>query len=312
MYVAVGPAAYTANTLVALGMQAPKHIPEKFLGITSVPVGDLFKAFGVVAVIFCWLVAFWFCALATVSVLVSAKESHFTLNYWAFILPNVGLVVALVQISKAFDSHIMKGVCSGATIILVILWIFVAVVNVRGVLEKQVLWPGMDEDMGDVKGHEHDLSKEEDIRMIESKKGMCEYTLRCRLMHHSVPHSPSHKLLVAETIKSSSIASLKHSSHDQHQCAHPTTHSPKIPYPDSLHATGITAFRSAAAARAAHEAASATGTRFHQKLTKEHEKKERGRKQIALWVANVIERHDRIARRGATFDRDSMPWDATI
>jgi C4-dicarboxylate transporter/malic acid transport protein len=161
MYVAVGPAAYTANTFVALAMYAPVHIPDNFLGITSVPVGDIFKAFGVAAGIFMWLIAFWFSALTTVSVLVSAKESHFTLNYWAFIFPNAGLVIALIQISKALQSPGMKGVCSGATIILVILWLFVAITNLYGVANKLVLWPGMDEDMEDMEGQGHDSSEEE-------------------------------------------------------------------------------------------------------------------------------------------------------
>lgn len=88
MYVAVGPAAYTANTLVALGLQAPYHIPDDFLGITSVPVGDLFKAFGVATGIFIWLVAFWFFALTTVSVLISVRESHFTLVRYTHIRSN--------------------------------------------------------------------------------------------------------------------------------------------------------------------------------------------------------------------------------
>lgn len=160
MYVAVGPAAYTANTLVALGMQAPYHVPDNFLGITSVPVGDLFKAFGVATGIFLWLVAFWFFALTTVSVLLSVRDSHFTLNYWAFIFPNVGLVVSLIQISKALNSPGIKGVCSGATIILVIVWLFVAIMTVRGVLRREVLWPGMDEDMEDIEGVGHDPDEE--------------------------------------------------------------------------------------------------------------------------------------------------------
>jgi tellurite resistance protein TehA-like permease len=161
MYVAVGPAAYTANTFVALAMYAPEHIPDEFLGITSVPVGDVFKALGVATGIFMWLIAFWFSALTTVSVLVSAKESHFTLNYWAFIFPNAGLVIALIQIAKALQSPGMKGICSGATIILVILWFFVVIMNLRGVINKLVLWPGMDEDMEDMEGQGHDPSEEE-------------------------------------------------------------------------------------------------------------------------------------------------------
>ncbi|KAH7091599.1 C4-dicarboxylate transporter/malic acid transport protein-like protein [Paraphoma chrysanthemicola] len=168
MYVAVGPAAYTANTFVALGMQAPKHIPIDFLGITSIPVGDIFKAFGVAAGIFMWLVAFWFSALTTVSVLVSAKESHFTLNYWAYVFPNAGLVIALIQIANALQSTGMKGVCSGATIILVGLWLFVAIMNVRAVLKRQVLWPGMDEDKEDIEGHQHESDNEQNELAIEA------------------------------------------------------------------------------------------------------------------------------------------------
>ena len=171
MYVAVGPAAYTANTLVVLGMQAPYHVPHNLLGITSVPVGDLFKVIGVATGIFMWLVAFWFSALTTVSVLLSMKESHFTLNHWAFIFPNVGLVVALIQIAKALDSDGIKWVCSGATIVLVILWIWVAILNVYGVWKKQVLWPGMDEDMEDMEGHEEDLSEEEEDSNGEAHDG---------------------------------------------------------------------------------------------------------------------------------------------
>jgi tellurite resistance protein TehA-like permease len=162
MYVAVGPAAYTANTFVSLAMYAPKHIPRDFLGITSVPPGDIFKVFGVAAGIFMWLISFWFSALTTVSVLVSAKESHFTLNQWAFIFPNVGLVIALIQIANALQSAGIKGVCSGATIILVIVWCFVAVMNVRGLFKHQVLWPGMDEDLEDMEGNEHPDEVEDD------------------------------------------------------------------------------------------------------------------------------------------------------
>jgi tellurite resistance protein TehA-like permease len=163
MYVAVGPAAYTANTFVSLAMYAPKHIPENFLGITSVPDGDLFKAFGVAAGIFMWLISFWFCALTTVSVLVSAKESHFTLNYWAFIFPNAGLVITLIQIANVLDSPGIKCICSGATVILVIVWFFVAFMNVHGIFKKLVLWPGMDEDMEDMEGRGDDPSEGENF-----------------------------------------------------------------------------------------------------------------------------------------------------
>ncbi|XP_014559592.1 hypothetical protein COCVIDRAFT_13508 [Bipolaris victoriae FI3] len=161
MYVAVGPAAYTANACVALGIEAPRHLPPNFLAITSFPVGDAIKAFGVIVGIFFWLISFWFSAIATVSIIISAKDSHFTLNHWGFIFPNAGMTIALIWIAKALDSPGIKGVCSAMTIVLVILWFWVAVLNVKGVLQKRVLWPGMDEDMEDIEGHGHKPGDEE-------------------------------------------------------------------------------------------------------------------------------------------------------
>ncbi|KAL5115334.1 hypothetical protein ACEQ8H_006779 [Pleosporales sp. CAS-2024a] len=161
MFIAVGPAAYTANTLIALGMTAQKQIPDDFLGITSVPVGDIFKAVGIAAGIFMWLIAFWFSAFSLVSVVNRYKESHFTLNYWGFIFPNAGLVIALIYIANALESPAIKAVCSAATIVLVLVWILVAITNVRAIFKGLVLWPGMDEDLEDVQGHGHDPSEEE-------------------------------------------------------------------------------------------------------------------------------------------------------
>lgn len=165
MYVAVGPASYTANTLVTLGMEAPRHIPVNFLGITSFPVGDVFKAIGVISGIFLCLVAFWFSALATVSVLYTAKNSHFTLNYWAFIFPNAGLVIALIHIANALENDGLRWACSGSTVLLVVLWFWVAFLNVKALLQRKVLYPGMDDDMEDIEGH-NEHGRDEEISTV--------------------------------------------------------------------------------------------------------------------------------------------------
>ncbi|KAF1923461.1 uncharacterized protein M421DRAFT_75318 [Didymella exigua CBS 183.55] len=162
MYVAVGPAAYTVNTFVALGMQAPKHIPEGFLGIDSIPIGDVFKVMAVAIGVFLWLVSFFFSALSTVSVLISAKDSHFTLNWWAFIFPNVGLVVGLLQLGEALDLPSVQKICTGATAVLTLLWIFCAIMHVRALSRKEVLWPGQDEDMEDMDGNPEDMDGEDE------------------------------------------------------------------------------------------------------------------------------------------------------
>lgn len=168
MYVAVGPAAYTANTFVVLGMQAPKHIPKGFLDIDSVPVGDVFKVVAISAGIFLWLLSFWFSALSTVSVLMSWKESHFTLNWWAFIFPNVGLIIALLKIAEALKLDSVQMICSGATLILTVAWVFLAIMNVRAIVRKEVLWPGQDEDMEGIDGKPGDMDGETENENIDA------------------------------------------------------------------------------------------------------------------------------------------------
>lgn len=160
MYVAVGPAAYTSNALVILGYQARKQVPDGYLGITTVPVGDLWYALGVAVGIFLWLVAFWFLAVATVSNLSDARKIHFTLNTWAFIFPNAGLTIATIWIGNALDSTGIKAVAAAMTILCVVAWFVVAAFHMRGIWKGQILWPGMDEDEEDVEGHEHDKVKE--------------------------------------------------------------------------------------------------------------------------------------------------------
>lgn len=81
--------------------------------------------------------------MATVSVLSRIRKMHFTLNYWAFIFPIVGLTIALFQIGNALDSACIKAVCSAMSILLVALWLFVATMNIRALwLEGALAWDG--------------------------------------------------------------------------------------------------------------------------------------------------------------------------
>ncbi|KAK8024342.1 voltage-dependent anion channel [Apiospora rasikravindrae] len=152
MFVAVGPAGYTATTLASLGMQAPKVLPATYLGITSgVPTGDLWKAMSIPAAMFVWLVGFWFCAQAAVSCLRGARKMRFTLSWWAFIFPNAGLTMGMYQIGIAIDSTAIQDIVVPAvTAVLVGIWLLVAVMNVIAVWRGDVLWPGKDEDTEDI------------------------------------------------------------------------------------------------------------------------------------------------------------------
>jgi tellurite resistance protein TehA-like permease len=116
-------------------------------------VGEIWKAVGVPAGIFLWLLGFWFSALSTVAVISGARKMHFTLNWWGFIFPNAGLTVAAIYIGNALGSGGIKAVTSAMTILLVVAWLVVAVAHIRAVINHQILWPGHDEDMEDIEGH---------------------------------------------------------------------------------------------------------------------------------------------------------------
>ena len=143
MFVSVGPAAYTAQTLVQLGTHAQKILPPDFIGPLAVPVGDVWKATGVFGGIFIWLLGFWFSAISLVGVMSGIRKMHFTLNWWAFVFPNAGLTIAAIQIGNVLSSTAIQWFTSVLTIILVLVWLVTAVAHVRGIWLGLILWPGM-------------------------------------------------------------------------------------------------------------------------------------------------------------------------
>lgn len=132
--------------MIALATTGQKVLPEGFLGITSFPVGDAWKAIGVPAGIFFWLLSFWFFSLATVSVLFTIKHTYFTMQWWSFIFPQVALCTAGLTIGEVLGTPAIKWVFSVFTVMLTGMWVIVAGAHVRAVMKKQVLWPGIDED----------------------------------------------------------------------------------------------------------------------------------------------------------------------
>ena len=146
MYVSVGPAGYTAAALISLGRHAPTVLGSQFFGVDSVPVGDIVKIVGVLCGLFVILFAFWFFCMSTVAVLAGVKQMEFTLNWWAFVFPNAGLTLAMIQIGKVLDSPGINDICSAMTIALVIMWFITTFAHIRAVCKEQILWPGKDED----------------------------------------------------------------------------------------------------------------------------------------------------------------------
>lgn len=162
MFVAVGPAGYTSNALIALAKQAPAVVPTGFLNIAGFNTGAALVVTGTFAGIFVFLFAFWFFALATVSCLQGAgRDMKFTLNWWAIVFPNAGMILALIQIGNSLQSPGIKWLASVLSAILVAFWIFTAVACIRAVWKRQILWEGQDEDAGQ-DDDEEDEKKESD------------------------------------------------------------------------------------------------------------------------------------------------------
>lgn len=68
---------------------------------------------------------------------------------WAFVFPNVGFTIAIIDIGQQLESEGVLWVGSAMTILIVITWISVFVCHVWAVLTERMMMPGMDEDKGE-------------------------------------------------------------------------------------------------------------------------------------------------------------------
>ena len=146
MYVAVGPTAYTSQGLISLSLRATKVLPRHFLGVSTISAPEVLQVIGSISGIFLWLLAFWYFAITTISVLNGARRMSFTLTWWGFVFPNAGLTLATMQIAKVLDSPAIEWVSSVMTAVLSAAWLSVGFCHVRAVWKGQILAEGKDED----------------------------------------------------------------------------------------------------------------------------------------------------------------------
>ena len=138
---------YTSAALISLASQAPKVLPAiAFSASSTFADGKIVEIIGFVAGGFVMLFSFWFFCISMVAVIAGIRQMSFTLNWWAFIFPNAGLALAIIQLGKVYKSPGVDWVASVLTVLLVVMWIIVTVANIRAVWQKKILWPGKDED----------------------------------------------------------------------------------------------------------------------------------------------------------------------
>ena len=146
MFIAVGPTAYTALGFITLSERATAILKDDFLGVKSVSAPEVLRTMGTISGLFLWLLAFWYCALTTISVLNGVKKMTFTLTWWGFVFPNAGLALATTALGRVLDSPAVNWVSCAMTGILFALWLFVAGSHIRAVWKGVILCEGKDED----------------------------------------------------------------------------------------------------------------------------------------------------------------------
>ena len=69
----------------------------------------------------------------------------FHLVWYAFIFPNTGFTIAVIDIGEQLSSQRIQWVGSIMSILLVGTWLFVIVMHIRAVWKKDIMMPGKDE-----------------------------------------------------------------------------------------------------------------------------------------------------------------------
>jgi C4-dicarboxylate transporter/malic acid transport protein len=161
MMISCGPPSFTALALLRMSQDVGRvlHSPSgehiiAGLGLSQANpdiISDIFRIGGLTSAVFLWLLAFWFFCITVVAVIsgIRTGEMVFSLSWWSFVFPNVGLVLSMTAIGEALGSDGILWVSSVATVILVGVWLTVGVLHVRAIWKRQILWPGKDEDRHD-------------------------------------------------------------------------------------------------------------------------------------------------------------------
>jgi C4-dicarboxylate transporter/malic acid transport protein len=144
MFIAVGPPAFTALALIGMANGFPTT--TTYFGEDGQATANTLRLLATMVAIFIWSLSFWFFCTALLAILAVAKQVTFHLNWWAFVFPNVGFTIAVINIGKQLQSKGVQWVGSVMTILLVATYLFVGVMHVRAVVTGQILGEGKDED----------------------------------------------------------------------------------------------------------------------------------------------------------------------
>ncbi|KIV79299.1 hypothetical protein PV11_06866 [Exophiala sideris] len=143
MFIAVGPPSFTALALIGLSEHWPTGYND--FGPDAVTV-QVVQILAVMTAVFIWCLSFWFFCIGVISCVAVHTKIKFHLNWWAFVFPNVGLTLAVIDIGRSLHSQGIQWVGSVMSVCLVALYFFVLFHHARAVWTKSILFEGRDED----------------------------------------------------------------------------------------------------------------------------------------------------------------------
>ncbi|KAK4159511.1 voltage-dependent anion channel-domain-containing protein [Cladorrhinum sp. PSN259] len=155
MFIAVGPPSFTCSALVSMAGEVPRvfrelagqGVLEGYSGLVDAnTLTAAVKLLAINSAVFLWGLSFWFFASASVAVMAGMPDRKFHLSWWSFVFPNVGFTLASIRMGKTLGNEGLLWFSSVMSVLLFLAWAFIAFRCVRAVYQREIVWPGHDED----------------------------------------------------------------------------------------------------------------------------------------------------------------------
>ena len=141
MFIAVGPPGFTSVAIIGLSASIPSGIGY----FASHPYAiEILQVVALWASVFLWCLSFWFFAIATCAVLMSALQNQlqFTMAWWAFVFPNVGFTISTAKIGENLESEAIQWIACAMIILIAGMWLLVLGVLLMKILKQTLFSSG--------------------------------------------------------------------------------------------------------------------------------------------------------------------------
>lgn len=143
MFIAVGPPCFTGLALIGMA----RSLPEGYGYFITHPTAiEALQQLALAFAIFIWSLALFFFFVSAVGCLAGIRKMSFHLVWWAFIFPNTGFTIVVIEIGRELHSPAISWVGTALTLCLITMYLFVFVAHIRAVVAGDIMWPGKDED----------------------------------------------------------------------------------------------------------------------------------------------------------------------